>query len=604
MNIYDPSYYYDNYEFYVQPSDVLYIGTFGVPINIDASVNVNELHIEHTLRIDDRVRVGVESQFDDPVNFMSVQSFNQSQYSRLVIPVGYNKYATTQQMYEPDTSPFNPNEIDVSRFSPENLHPRSVKPIILPIIQMISNVDYNWKVEGCRLIFEQPVLSHGPERRYVNGIIVANNAKYTPGTVFGRRVNTDKTDENTNLYYVCENHHIHQLILCDIADSPYPTYEYPDGYASQYRSHVVANFGGYTLFGTTSFPLSMRHVLTNEYIDCVLGFANMIASNALKMCYSPATNELSQENINIADPNFNPTAITIGDPIAGSVMVVPDDPAFGRYQLEFSNGYQYVKYDDQAHIGEVYNANDITIGLTITSYMEEQPMVINDNTNIYGANYYSIYSFGEKLMTDGSYSGHQLYLVEQYGRTYLALQVTLDQTDNNQFYQYEYRSFVSELGIYEQCSYPDEGRGWLIVGFRIQPNIGHSVLIRQYRNTVYNTGSWPQRNQTLGRLWGITTDMTDYAIEFGVDGNFIRIAYPQNLLRGLNSQQNFSDNTLPPIILGYQQSLDMESFIGKIGRFQVQPSFQNFLVEDSWSEMYLPGTQLIMPTGFTWSVAT
>jgi len=43
-----------------------------VPINIDASVNVNELHIEHTLRIDDRVRVGVESQFDDPVNFMSV----------------------------------------------------------------------------------------------------------------------------------------------------------------------------------------------------------------------------------------------------------------------------------------------------------------------------------------------------------------------------------------------------------------------------------------------------------------------------------------------------------------------------------------------------
>jgi len=72
MNIYDPSYYYDNYEFYVQPSDVLYIGTFGVPINIDASVNVNELHIEHTLRIDDRVRVGVESQFDDPVNFMSV----------------------------------------------------------------------------------------------------------------------------------------------------------------------------------------------------------------------------------------------------------------------------------------------------------------------------------------------------------------------------------------------------------------------------------------------------------------------------------------------------------------------------------------------------
>jgi len=38
--------------------------------------------------------------------------------------------------------------------------------------------------------------------------------------------------------------------------------------------------------------------------------------------------------------------------------------------------------------------------------MEEQPMVINDNTNIDGANYYSIYSFGEKLMIDGSYSGH------------------------------------------------------------------------------------------------------------------------------------------------------------------------------------------------------
>jgi len=38
--------------------------------------------------------------------------------------------------------------------------------------------------------------------------------------------------------------------------------------------------------------------------------------------------------------------------------------------------------------------------------MEEQPMVIEDDADIYGANYYSIYSFGEKLMTDGSYSGH------------------------------------------------------------------------------------------------------------------------------------------------------------------------------------------------------
>ena len=278
--------------------------------------------------------------------------------------------------------------------------------------------------------------------------------------------------------------------------------------------------------------------------------------------------------------------MTVNDPSAGSIQIVPDDPFFGRYQIEFSNGLQYVKYDNQIHLPEIYNGQDISIGLTVTSYDQDDPVELPRSPSFYyDLEYHSIYSFGEAYMNDDTPSGHQLYLLRQYGRTYIALKLTLD----GPFNDYQSTQDMNEFGIYAQYSNPLEPYGNLLVGFRIQPNIAHSIIIRQYSYLD------AMENDTLKDQFPcVTSDIKDEGIEFGVDGNFIRIPYQQNLLRGLNSQQNFQNNQLPPIVLGYSFASDIPQFNGKIGRFQVQPTWEDFLIEDEYNRWYGYGSQIIV----------
>ena len=565
-------------------SDMLYIGTnkqFNT-VQLDIPLYVSRMFsVSDSILIDSQLlRADVPSQFSMPAAFCDTQSFNQTGDSRLVIPVGQDKYAVSQNLPQLVTGPNIGGYINEDSFDPSHPTPRGIKPIILPVLTS-NGIDVDFNVEGCRLVFTYQESSTLNTKRYVLGQIVGNGSPYQPGTIFARKINFDSKDVNYNLYYVCQEHHLHKVILSDYCseglyqNEPYSTLE---------ESVLLVSEDHQTNYQTLAFPVSNTIISSNTHIDNVLGFDQMLSQNTLKICYSPATDELTQANINVADPNFNPTYMTVNDPNAGSISLVPDDPFFGRYQIQFSHQNQYVEYNDQTHLQDIYNQQNISIGLTITSYDDDQPIPFDNNPNIFYAQPYSVYTFGNGRTTDNIVSGHQLYIMRQYGRTYLALTLTL----NGPFNDYGSADTVNETGIYAQDSDPGHDLGWLIIGFRIQPNIGHSVVIRQYRYVD------AYENDTLEQFPDIMSDITNQAIEFGVDGNFIRIAYPQSLVVGLDSQQNFEDNQLPPIVLGYSYDSDMPQFHGKIGRFQVQPTQQDFLIEKSYNGWYYHGSQIIM----------
>ena len=565
-------------------SDMLYIGTnkqFNT-VQLDIPLYVSRMFsVSDSILIDSQLlRADVPSQFSMPAAFCNTQSFNQTSNSRLVIPVGQDKYAVSQNLPQLVTGPNIGGYINEDSFDPSYPTPRGIKPIILPVLTS-NGIDVDFNVEGCRLVFTYQESSTLNTKRYVLGQIVGNGSPYQPGTIFARKINFDSKDVNYNLYYVCQEHHLHKVILSDYCseglyqNEPYSTLE---------ESVLLVSEDHQTNYQTLAFPVSNTIISSNTHIDNVLGFDQMLSQNTLKICYSPATDELTQANINVADPNFSPTEMTVNDPNAGSIQLVPDDPFFGRYQIEFSNGLQYVKYDNQTHLPEIYIYQDVSIGLTVTSYDQDQSVPFPQNPDFFDAQQRCIYSFGEAYMNDGTPSGHQLYLLQQYGRTYIALILTLDGPFNDNDSVDE----INEFGIYRQYSDPYDGYGKIIVGLRIQPNIGHSVVIRQHRYVD------SYENYTLQQFPGITSEITSQAIEFGVDGNFIRIAYPQDLLRGLSSQQNFQNNQLPPIVLGYSPASDIPQFNGKIGRFQVQPTWQDFLIEKSYNGWYYHGSQIIM----------